>query len=167
MKQLSCITIIALLVFVGCSPYPRYRTGGPEAAKVAASPVRITTNQSLRLGMILQGYLGKPYKGRSRFVEGLDCSEFVRDVFEKYDKRQLPRTSHEQFNLGIKLPRNRIQYGDLVFFQTASTGGVSHVGIYVGGGRFMHASESNGVIITRINDDYWTKRYVGAVRILP
>lgn len=100
-------------------------------------------------------------------MEGLDCSEFVREVFEKYDKRQLPRTSQEQFKIGVKLPRNRIQYGDLVFFQTASSGGVSHVGIYLGSGRFIHASESNGVIITLINDDYWTKRYVGAVRILP
>ncbi len=156
-----------LLLLTACSPYPRYRTGGPEAAKAAPLTTRITTNRSLDLGMILQGYLGKPYKGRSKYISGVDCSEFVREVFEKYDKRQLPRTSQEQFGIGVKLPRNRIQYGDLVFFQTSSTGGVSHVGIYVGGGRFIHASESNGVIITRINDDYWTRRYVGAVRILP
>lgn len=158
--------ILALAVSAGCKPYPRFRTGGAEQPKQA---VRVdstrTTNDNLRLGMILQSYLGKPYRGRSKWEEGVDCSFFVQEVFKRYDGTALPRTVTGQFEVGREIPSRMLRYGDLVFFRT-DRNKVGHVGVYVGDGRFIHASTSQGVIITGMSEKYWSQRFVGARRVL-
>jgi lipoprotein Spr len=75
-----------------------------------------------------------------------------------------PRTAQEQYNKGRKLSDSRIERGDLVFFRNVRGKGVDHVGVYLGDGKFAHATESAGVVISNLNEDYYRKRYFGACR---
>ena len=163
MKNL--LLLIVLISIVGCAANPRYRTGGyetrPEVTHLDNSP---TTQQNLDLGIILQSYLGKPYKGKSKYEEGLDCSHFTSSVFSKFNRTRLPRTAAEQYKEGAEVHYNLIRYGDLVFFKTTRKT-ISHVGIYVGNRQFIHASTSHGVIISSMEEKYWSERFVGARRI--
>lgn len=161
------VILVLLATLVGCSSFPRYRTGGMERPKeVVQTDVRFTTNDYIRLGMILQGYLGKPYRGKSIFVRGVDCSLFAREVFKEFDEIKLPRTVREQYKMGREIPYRHLAFGDLVFFKTERNK-VSHVGIYTGDNRFIHASTSRGVIISSMKEKYWAQRYAGGRRILP
>jgi len=95
---------------------------------------------------------------------GFDCSGFVTYVFNQHGIK-LSRTSSGMYASGTKVNKEDLQAGDLVFFNTSGKG-VSHVGIYVGDGKFTHASTSKGVRTDKLNDPhYWGKRYVGAKRI--
>lgn len=93
---------------------------------------------------------------------GFDCSGFTQYVFAGSDL-SLPRTSFEQFKTGTSVNREQLQQGDLVFFTTYAAG-ASHVGIYIGGGNFVHAS-INGVKISSLNESYYNSHYVGARRV--
>ena len=159
--------LVLLATLFGCASYPRYRTGGMERPKeVVQTDARLTTNDYIRLGLILQDYLGKPYRGKSIFVRGVDCSLFAREVFKQFDKIELPRTVREQYKMGREIPYRHLAFGDLVFFRTERNK-VSHVGIYAGDNRFIHASTSRGVIISSMNEKYWAQRYAGGRRVLP
>ena len=109
-------------------------------------------------------YLGVPYRFGGDCPKGFDCSGYVKYVFEKHGKK-LPRTADAQFKAGNNVKKSRLKEGDLVFFTTYAKG-PSHVGIYYGKNRFIHASASRGVMVSNMNDSYWKGRYVGARRIL-
>jgi len=167
MKYLRIIIVLIVAVGVGCQPNPRFRTGGEErpVRDEPKEPVRLTTNDSIRLGVIMQSYLGKPYASGSSYGQEMDCSEFVYTVFKQYDGRKLPRTAAEQYRLGSPALRKHLIFGDLVFFATDNRP-ISHVGVYVGSGEFIHVSSSSGVIISELSEKYWSKSYVGGRRIL-
>ena len=96
---------------------------------------------------------------------GFDCSGLVKRLFSKFDI-ELPRTSREQFMQGEKVDRDKLEIGDLVFF---SSGGdqPTHVGVYVGNDKFLHAArKARQVIISDFNKIWYTMRYLGARRIL-
>ena len=101
------------------------------------------------------------FGGTSR--NGFDCSGFTQYVFAG-SEISLPRTSFEQFKTGTSVNREQLQQGDLVFFTTYAKG-ASHVGIYIGGGNFVHAS-INGVKISSLIEGYYNSHYVGARRVL-
>jgi len=105
---------------------------------------------------------GIPYVFGGTTRSGFDCSGYTRYVFAG-SGISLPRTSYEQFNTGTAVSRDQLEPGDLVFFSTYAKG-ASHVGIYIGGGRFVHASTS-GVRTTSLSDSYYAGRYVGARRV--
>jgi len=93
---------------------------------------------------------------------GIDCSALMQVFFTALYGVALPRTAREQFNLSRKISRTELKEGDLVFFNT--TGGVSHVGMYLQNNKFIHAS-SGGVTISDLFDDYWMRRFKGVGRI--
>ncbi len=166
MREITAVVLITVLAIGGCTGYPRYSSGKVELpAEARDRRVDFSTRDYIRLGLIIQGYLGRPYSGASRYDPGLDCSLFTQEVFKDYNQTQLPRTSEKQFQEGRPIPRQQLRYGDLVFFNTTGYG-ISHVGIYVGYNEFAHASTSQGVIISSLREEYWGKRYVGARRIL-
>jgi|GEM_PF-428441 len=159
--------LVLCATLIGCTSYPRYRTGGAERLReVVHTDTKLTTNDYIRLGLILQDYLGKPYRGKSIFVRGVDCSLFAREVFKQFDEIELPRTVHEQYKMGREIPYGHLAFGDLVFFRTERNK-VSHVGVYIGDDRFIHASTSRGVIISSMSEKYWAQRYAGGRRVLP
>ncbi|EIC82871.1 outer membrane lipoprotein [Serratia sp. M24T3] len=96
---------------------------------------------------------------------GIDCSAFVQTTFREQFGMDLPRSTYEQEDIGKKIQRNKLRPGDLVLFGAGSTG--RHVGIYLGNDQFVHASTSNGVMISSLSEAYWTKRYREARRVLP
>ena len=157
---------LCLLALVGCSSNPRYRSGGEERPQqMVTVDSKYDTNDYLRFGSILQEYLGRPYKGKSKYEEGLDCSHFTQTVFKRFDNINIPRMASDQFKKGKEVQFKHLRYGDLVFFKTGRKK-ISHVGIYIGDNSFIHASTSNGVIISGMSEKYWAERYVGARRVL-
>ncbi|HWR82937.1 MAG TPA: C40 family peptidase [Candidatus Deferrimicrobium sp.] len=167
MKLLLAAGLAALVVAAtGCTSYPRYRTGAvqtlPSAPQIKA---RLSTEDYLRFGTIVQEYLGKPYHGASFFLPGVDCSMFTREVFKRFNETDLPRTVKGQFERGHEVSVRQLSVGDLVFFKTEGAK-VSHVGIYLGEQRFAHASSSQGVIISGLQEKYWSERFAGARRVL-
>lgn len=107
-------------------------------------------------------FLGVPYVFGGTSTSGFDCSGFVQHVFAGLGIG-LPRTADAQYDAG-KPAVGGPRAGDLVFFDTY--GGVSHVGIYLGHGSFVHASSSHGVMVSHLSDSYWSARYVGARRLI-
>ncbi len=109
-------------------------------------------------------FVGIPYRwGGDNVVEGMDCSGFVRAVYNLCGL-SIPRTSRDQYRAGDAVSRDDLQDGDLVFFG-ASADKINHVGIYVGNGRFVHAPRRGEEIrVTSVDDNYFEKRYVGARR---
>ena len=110
------------------------------------------------------GLRGTPYRSGGNDPAGFDCSGFVRYVFAQHG-RSLPREVKDQFTVGVRIERDEVRPGDLVFFETVSRG-ASHVGIALGGGEFVHAPSSRGVVrVERYTAEYWATRWVGARRI--
>jgi hypothetical protein len=109
---------------------------------------------------------GTPYKYGGKSPEtGFDCSGFVRYVFSQAANLTLPHGARAISQLGKSIPVDQLQPGDLVFFKTLKHA-FSHVGIYLGDGRFIHApSSGGGVHVVSMNDDYWAKRFNGARRL--
>ena len=110
------------------------------------------------------GFLGARYRfgGNSRYA--LDCSSFTQQVFRE-QKVNLPRTAREQFRIGNEVPRGDLRRGDLVFFRTYAPF-ASHVGIYLGNRKMIHASSAeHRVVISSMDTPYYLSRYLGARRI--
>lgn len=101
------------------------------------------------------------YGGSSK--KGIDCSALTGILLGSVYGLVLPRTAREQFAASEKIKRENLQEGDLVFFNTR--GGVSHVGVYLANNYFVHASVSDGVTISSLNESYYSKKFIGSGRI--
>jgi murein DD-endopeptidase / murein LD-carboxypeptidase len=100
---------------------------------------------------------GVPYRMGGNSKAGVDCSALVQITYLNAFARQLPRTTDDQAKVGSKVKRGQERSGDLVFFKTGFWR--KHVGIYLGNNTFMHASASNGVMVSSLTDPYWNKHY--------
>ena len=124
---------------------------------------------SARSDIVVQALslLGTPYRfGGSSPEGGFDCSGLVHHVFASVLNRELPRRAEEISGVGYPVSRAELQPGDLVFFNTLRRA-FSHVAIYIGEGRFVHAPARNGrVRIEGLDDKYWATRFNGARRVM-
>lgn len=112
-------------------------------------------------------WLGVPYRYGSNGPGSFDCSGFTRFVYRSIGYN-LPRSSVDQSRIGSRINRSELLPGDLVFFHTRGGPGVTHVGIYIGQGYFIHASSGRGhVTISPLTEGYYYERYLWAVRVLP
>ncbi|MGE6487474.1 C40 family peptidase [Paenisporosarcina sp. NPDC076898] len=108
--------------------------------------------------------MGIKYVYGGTTTKGFDCSGFIGYVYKKVGVA-LPRTSAGMYATGTSVKKSNLATGDLVFFNTLGKG-VSHVGIYIGNGKFIHSRSSKGVSVSSINDPYyWGSKYVGAKRV--
>jgi cell wall-associated NlpC family hydrolase len=130
----------------------------PFVAAAAAPPAADVRGKVIATA---KKYLGVPYVWGGTSSRGFDCSGLVQTVFAE-NGVALPRGSGDQYRQGRKVARKNLRTGDLVFFHTY-TSGPSHVGIYVGDGKFLHAESSpRGVTITPLSEPYWDERFLGA-----
>jgi cell wall-associated NlpC family hydrolase len=140
--------------------HTKHRSGGID--RFTSAILSRTSKIARQLTVSALRFLGTPYVFGGTSSSGFDCSGFVQHVFAMLGIG-LPRTADAQYDVGrpaVGGPR----LGDLVFFDTY--GGVSHVGIYLGHGQFVHASSSHGVMVSHLSESYWASRYVGAKRLI-
>ena len=118
------------------------------------------------LVMNAMGFLGVPYRHGGNSAEtGFDCSGFVRAVFEESLGKVLPRRADEQAAVTETIERSELKPGDLVFFNTMRRA-FSHVGIYVGDGKFIHSPRSGSTVrVEDMRKAYWETRFNGARRV--
>lgn len=138
---------------------PQSNTKPVQVAVAPKQQVSRSDNSSLVENALSLTGVPYVYGGTSR--SGFDCSGFTQYVY-KGSGTSLPRTSATQYNVGSSVKRAELQQGDLVFFATYNSG-PSHVGIYIGGESFIHASNS-GVRTSSLNESYYAGRYLGARR---
>ncbi len=114
---------------------------------------------------VVKTFLGVPYRLGGSTLKGLDCSAFVKRVFEIFNV-QLPRTAREQLRIGKKVGRGELEEGDVVFFKTRWANN-AHVGIYIGNNQFVHASyRSKEVRVDNLDTPYFNQRFINGVRII-
>ncbi len=112
---------------------------------------------------VAMGFLGAPYRMGGSSVTGVDCSGFVKKIYQFFNI-DLPRTALEQSHVGMRVARHELAEGDLLFFNTRKT--VGHVGIYIGNNEFVHASSrKKGVRVDNLNTPYYDRRFIRAVRL--
>jgi len=133
------------------------------------APMFSKANEGLRAELLLyaMSLIGTGYKlGGQSFDTGMDCSGFVRHVYSVATGTLLPHNALAISRAGMKIHRTELQLGDLVFFNTMKRT-FSHVGIYLGDNRFVHASssKSDSVMVSDMGERYWAKRFNGARRI--
>jgi cell wall-associated NlpC family hydrolase len=141
--------------FPGASLPPSAVEPAPEPPAPVPVPELISTALRFR---------GVPYRNGGSDPSGFDCSGFVQYVFGQFGTL-LPREVRDQYQLGRNVDLDDVQAGDLIFFETVSRG-ASHVGMVIGGGEFVHAPSSRGVVrVERYDSEYWARRFVGARRV--
>lgn len=120
-----------------------------------------------KLLMEIIKYLDTPYKYGGSTLNGIDCSAFTQSVYQDALNVNLNRTARDQFTQGRVIKnKDELEFGDLVFFNTRRRVRPGHVGIYIGDGLFAHASTKGGVMISSLDEDYYSKRYMGARRVV-
>lgn len=141
------------------------KTPSPTAAQKQKQPDR-QLSRGERLARTALSYRGAPYRfGGQSSRSGFDCSGLVQAVCAKWGI-YLPRAANAQFSKGTPIKPADLQPGDLVFFKNTYRHGLSHVGIYIGNGLFIHAaSRSQGVIVSNLNEAYHRKHWAGARRL--
>lgn len=133
-------------------------------AKAAAAPTSGGQDGVVRAAAFR--YLNIPYRLGGNGDGTIDCSGYTRAVYKALGVA-LPRTARAQYGAGSAVSRAGLRMGDLVFFNTMG-GGVSHVGIYIGGGQFTNANSYYGhTMVDSLSNPYWASRFVGARRVLP
>lgn len=150
-----------------------FRGGKSTGTAVSAAALKNSSNyiagssssQADAIIATAKQYIGVPYLWAGSSPSGFDCSGFVQYVFKAHGI-SLNRTAATQYKHGSYVSKSNLQAGDLVFFQNTYKAGISHVGIYIGDGKFIHASSSKGVVISNLSSSYYVSHYYGARRIL-
>lgn len=134
-----------------------------------AHKVRVQKAQKTAMNKLMD-QIGKPYRwGGSSPRTGFDCSGLVYYAYKDLVKFRIPRTANEMYHLrdARAIDRGELESGDLVFFRTRGRGTADHVGVYIGGGKFIQSPRTGRDIqITSLSEDYWDRHYVGARRVM-
>ena len=138
-----------------------------NVGKTVGAAGQNVSSQASDLVVNAMGYLGVPYRRGGTGIQGFDCSGFVQAMYENTLGLVLPHNAKAQAAATEKIDKTELQPGDLVFFNTLRRA-FSHVGIYVGEGKFIHSPRVGGEVrIEDMRDSYWVKRFNGARRVNP
>jgi cell wall-associated NlpC family hydrolase len=151
---------VALIAWtpVATDPVP----GGDRPARKSGNGGEAVGQQIVDFALQFQGY---PYVYAGEGPYAFDCSGFTMFVFHNTLGIDIPHDMHVQYQLGRSVSRDELQPGDEIFFQNTFEPGMSHTGIYIGDGQFVHAeTESSGVRISDLDSEYYSSRWYGAVR---
>ena len=157
--DIACLIFFCILfALTGCGSTPHK----PIAAHAKVVKPDKDIEQLLRAEV--ERWEGTPHRLGGNSRKGIDCSGFVSKLYKKLFNIRLPRSTKGQVRVGTPVSRIQIRAGDLVFFLPPRKS--RHVGIYLGRGEFVHASSTNGVMISSMTDPYWRKCYWKARRVL-
>ncbi|WP_058909822.1 NlpC/P60 family protein [Entomohabitans teleogrylli] len=151
------LLLVAMLTLAGCSSH---RSAPPPNARLSDSIMVIA-----QLNDQLTTWYGTPYRYGGMSSRGVDCSGFVLVTFRDKFALQLPRMTSAQAEIGTRIDKEQLLPGDLVFFKTGSGENGLHVGIYDTDNQFIHASTSQGVVRSSLNNSYWRNKFWQARRI--
>ncbi|MCL1059369.1 NlpC/P60 family protein [Shewanella gelidimarina] len=160
MKVLFVLVFILLLN--ACSSEPSRDISSTNNSKVTVA-LDNAAAVKIQLMQLHSEWKGTPYRFGGMSKRGIDCSGFVALGFKDKFGITLPRTTDEQRSIGQSVSKSQLREGDLVFFKTGWS--TRHVGIYIGNHQFLHASTSQGVMISSLNNSYWKQKYWLARRL--
>lgn len=147
---------------------PQITVPDSEAKEILKKLSKITKNNSKKEKFLneIVSYLNTPYRYGGTNRTGIDCSAFTQKIYANSLNIMLPRTAREQYKAWqIFSDFEELKFGDLIYFNTSSKYYPGHVGIYLGNNLFAHASSSNGVIISSLENKYYENKFIGANRI--
>ncbi|MDQ1336450.1 MAG: NlpC/P60 protein [Thermodesulfobacteriota bacterium] len=156
---LSCSLSFPVPVLV-CSALAKSRP--PSVKKEIISEPVVSEEEMME---VAEPYLGAPYRRGGVSIKGMDCSGLVRRIYSDLFSLEIPHSSAQQYRLPImeKVSEDELQTGDLIFFSQKKKQ-ITHVGIYLSDGNFIHAARKSGVTISSLDSQYWKIRMVGAKR---
>lgn len=141
-------------------------TASTALAAPAESPAPLVTAPGADLADLAEQYVGSPYRWGGTSPAGFDCTGFVMWVYSQFGV-DLPHNEAGQLASGPAVDADDLQPGDVLVFANTYRRGLSHTGIYVGDGQFVHAAdERHGVVVSALWDGYWGPRLVGAARAI-
>jgi lipoprotein Spr len=126
--------------------------------------VALSTTSNVKLFQFVYDWIGTPYHFGGDSRKGIDCSAFTKELYSKVFNLTIKRNSRDIFSMVSPVSKDDLKEGDLVFFKIHSRS-ISHVGIYLGNGRFAHAS-SRGVAISSLDDAYYSRYFYKGGRLL-
>jgi cell wall-associated NlpC family hydrolase len=166
-------SLLVLLLCAGCSSTVRFSSTPSKSRGQKQLPTTPPPEAKINPGIATdnvtrecRSFLGTPYHYGGVSEAGLDCSGLVCLVFKKAGEIVLPHSSKKLRTLGRKISLAQARPGDLLFFKAGYLGGVNHVGVYIGNGRFIHASTKLGVIESGMDDEYYRSRFVEVRRLI-
>ncbi len=159
-----------ILIFTACSKRNidlnsntlTYPSASLENTIAEKKKNKIYINQSLR--SFYDEWKGVKYKFGGNSKRGIDCSAFIQKAYKQSLNIKIPRTTILQSKVGKNINKSQLKLGDLVFFKTGKNS--RHVGIYLENGKFMHASSSKGVTVSKLENVYFNKHYWKSTRII-
>lgn len=158
------LTLSFVVLLSSCSSTKTVKRGDKYESKIENNEVKTRSDESLIKEA--KKWIGTKYKYGGHSKSGTDCSGFVMEVYKSTYDFKLPRTSRDQQEFCKKIKKSQLKVGDLVFFATGkSKNRVSHVGIYIGNGEFIHASSSKGVVISKLEQSYYIRTYHSSGRV--
>ena len=157
------LTWFVMLAFLAaCASSPKADDSGRASGHDRVA--RADHNAASKAALHAQDMVGKPYRYGGNSPNGFDCSGLVQYSYSRAGL-SVPRTTRTQLNAGVAVSRKSLRAGDLVFFDQEGRK-FSHVGIYIGDGRFVHApSSGKRVRINSLNERYWNKHFTAARRM--
>jgi murein DD-endopeptidase / murein LD-carboxypeptidase len=127
--------------------------------------VAISATSNTKMYKFIYDWLGTPYRLGGNSKKGIDCSGFAFKLYNKAFSTIIGNNSRNIFSMVNPVDKTELKQGDLVFFKIHSRA-ISHVGVYIGDGKFAHASSSKGVMISNLQDPYWTRYFYKGGRML-
>ncbi len=166
--RLAGAALLALVCLLSaCSSTPTRNARDTSGLRTRGAPINDPSAGLEEISIEAMALVGTPYRyGGNTPDSGFDCSGLVRYVVQRAASVNLPRTASEMGRRGTSLERRDVASGDLVFFNTTGQPN-SHVGIYVGQNRFVHAPATGGTVrLEDMTKSYWASRYMGARRVV-
>lgn len=161
--RISSGLILCVSLVVGCGSLEERNSGGYTPLSTFEKHDITSGHIKGKLYEQFQEWQGVRYRLGGLSKHGIDCSGFVYVTYKSRLGMKLPRTTKQQSKLGTEINKNNLKTGDLVFFKTGMF--TKHVGIYLEKNKFLHASISQGVTISRLDNVYWKSSYWKSVRI--
>jgi len=159
--QIASIIMVALILSA-CSGIP----SSQPSSLITLAPDQSMNDRVVheKLMFFYFRWKGVPHLDGGTTIKGVDCSGLIMRSYQDVYGVTLPRSTHLQSQTGLYLTRDELDVGDLVFFKT----GIKqlHVGVYMGQSKFMHASSSRGVMISKLDNPYWQEKYWHARRLV-